>query len=323
LVRALPSRVVRALGVFVPVFFLATFATYLLGVSSGLSPAHLQLGESATPAAVARMEHEWGLDRPFLVQYVTWLGALSRGDLGLSWYNGRSIAELLSARAVVSLSAAGLALVFGVVFGFVLGTLAALWQGSWLDRAITAFTTFISVMPAFVVGIALVSVFAVTLKLLPSAGYVPVAEGFGAWLSHILLPAIALSLDTASDLARQLRAGIIAAYEENYVVGAMLRGLSGPRIFFVHVLRNGVGPALTVLGMKFPNLLGGAVVTEAVFGLSGYGKFAKESALRGDVPAVQGGLVVSVVLVVVFNVLVNTLLRRITPGARTRAAQGA
>jgi len=304
-----------ALAVFVPVFLLGTFVTYFLGFVSGLSPAHLQLGEAATPSAVARLEHEWGFDRPFIVQYVSWFGSLLKGDLGVSWYNGRSVTELLAARAVISLSVAGLALVMGVVSGVVLGTVAAVLQASWIDRAITAATTFISVLPSFVAGIALVTVFSVTLRLLPSAGYVPIEDGTWAWLSHLLLPALALSFDTTASIARQLRVGLISAYRENYVLGAMLRGFSDRRIFFVHVLPNGIAPALTVLGMKFPNLLGGAVVTEAIFGLSGYGKFASDSALRGDVPSVQGVLVVSVILVVSFNVLTNAILNRVFPSA--------
>jgi peptide/nickel transport system permease protein len=312
----LARALVRSIAAFVPVLLLGTLVTYLLGVLSGLSPAHFLLGESATPAAVARLEHEWGLDRPFLVQYLAWLRGLCSGDLGISWYNGRRVAGLLASRAVISLSVAGLALLIGIGLGFVLGTVAALRQTSWIDRAITAFTTFISVMPSFVVGIALVAIFAVELGLLPSAGYLPIADGgVWPWLRHLLLPALALSCDTVADLARQLRVGLVTALGENYVTGARLRGLGERRIFLVHILPNGLGPALTVLGMKLPHLLGGAVVTEAVFGLSGYGRFANESALRGDVPAVQGVLVVSVVLVVAFNLLVNLLLARIVPAA--------
>jgi len=312
--RSLPA-LLRPLGMFVPVLLAGTFITYLLGVMSGLSPAHLQLGEAATPEVVARIEHAWGLDRPFLVQYGDWFCALVSGDLGRSWYNGRDVAELLASRAVISLSVSGVALVTGVTFGAILGVSAALLQTTLLDRAITACLTFMSVMPAFVVGITLISVFAVTLQLLPSAGYVPIEDGVWPWLCHLILPALALSFDTTSDVARQLRVGLIAAYRENYVIGARLRGLPPWRVFFVHVLPNAIGPTLTILGMKFPNLLGGAVVTEAVFGLAGYGKFASESALRGDVPAVQGVLVVSVVLVVAFNLLVNVILNRVTPNA--------
>lgn len=305
----------RTLAVFVPVFFLGTFITFALRQLSGLSPAHLQLGESATPDKVAQLEAQWGLDQPFLTQYWTWLTSVLHGDLGLSWVDGTSISSALVGRAIVSLSIAGLALVIGVTLGFALGTLAALWQTTWVDRAITGFTTVISVMPSFVVGIALVAVFAVTLGWFPSAGYVPVSQGVTPWFEHIWLPALAISFDTIADVARQLRAGLIGAYRENYVVGAVVRGLGPRRIFFVHVLRNGVGPALTVLGMKFPNLLGGAVVTEAIFGLAGYGKYAADSAQRGDVPAVQGVLVISIVVVVVFNLLVNTALVKITPAS--------
>lgn len=305
----------RSIAIFVPVFLVATFVTFTLRALSGLSPANLQLGESATPEAIAQIERQWGLDRPFLTQYLDWFGALLTGDLGKSWYNGADISRLLVEGAVISLSAAGLALAIGVVFGFGFGVLAALRRSTWVDRMITGCMTFISVMPSFVVGIALVGVFAVGLGWFPSAGYVPVERGIGEWLAHITLPAIALSFDTVADVARQLRTGLVAAYRENYVTGARVRGLSPRRIFYRHVLRNGIGPSLAVLGLKFPNLLGGAVVTEAIFGMPGFGQFAAGSAQRGDVPAVQGVLVVSVVLVVVFNLVVNIALARVAPAS--------
>ncbi len=312
--RAVASTA-RLLAIFVPVFLLGTFLTYLLGHLSGRSPAYLQLGDAASPQAVAAIEHKWGLDRPFLVQYGDWLGSVLHGDLGTSWYNGLSVAHALGQRAAITLSAAGVALVLGIVFGFALGALAAHFHTRWPDRAITTFTTVISVLPPFIVGIGLAAVFAVGLQILPAAGYVPIQAGLGPWLSHLILPAIALSFDTAADVARQLRNGLVSAYRGNYVTGAIVRGLGPRRIFFVHVLRNGIAPALAVLGLKFPNLLGGAVIIEAIFGLSGYGVYASQAAVRGDVPAVQGVLVVSVVLVVVFNLLVNIVLNRVTPDA--------
>lgn len=302
--------------VFVSVFFFATLITFSLQRLSGLSPAHFQLGESATAESLAALNHQWGLDRPLWVQYTGWLGAIAHGDLGRSWYNGAGVTALLVSRAYVSLSIAGLALIIGVVFGTFFGVIAAKYQASPLDRAITVFTTFIGVIPPFVVGIALVAVFAVSLDLLPSAGYVPVDRGgFGQWLVHAILPAMALSLDTVADVARQLRVGLVHAARQNYVTGALVRGFTPERIFWTQVLRNGSGPALTLLGMKFPNLLGSAVVTETVFGLAGYGKFAADSASRGDVPAVQGVLVVAIVLVVIFNLGVNLLLIRLNPAS--------
>ncbi|GAB7110867.1 hypothetical protein JCM4814A_91850 [Streptomyces phaeofaciens JCM 4814] len=166
------------------------------------------------------------------------------------------------------------------------------------------------------VGIVLVAVFAVGLGLFPSAGYVPAEQGFGPWLAHITLPAIALSFDVVADVARQLRSGLVAAYRENYVTGAVVRGLSPRRIFFGHVLRNALGPTLATLGLKFPSLVGASVVTEWIFGLQGFGRFANDAAQAGDVPAVQGVLVVSIVLVVSFNLIVNLVLARVTPAAQ-------
>ncbi|MFI1023650.1 ABC transporter permease [Streptomyces olivaceus] len=306
----------RSVAVFVPVFLVATFVTFALRSLSGLSPARIQLGEEATPEAVARVEAEWGLDRPFLVQYGDWIGGVLHGQLGSSWTNGADISTLIGLGLGVSLSVATFALVIGVVAGFALGTLAALRRTTWVDRAVTGFVTVISVMPAFVVGIVLVAVLAVQLHLFPSAGYVPAEQGFGPWLAHITLPAVALSLDVVADVARQLRSSLVAAYRENYVTGAVVRGLGPRRIFFVHVLRNGLGPTLATLGLKFPSLVGASVVTEWIFGLQGFGRFANDSAQAGDVPAVQGVLVVSIALVVAFNLVVNLVLARVTPASQ-------
>ncbi|MYQ39312.1 peptide/nickel transport system permease protein [Streptomyces sp. LamerLS-316] len=318
--RHAAGRVAAALGrsvaIFVPVFLVATFVTFALRSMSGLSPARIQLGEEATPEAIRRIEAEWGLDQPFLTQYWNWFTDVLHGQLGTSWVNGADISTLIGLGLGVSLSVAVFALVIGVVVGFLLGTVAALRRTTLVDRAITGFVTVISVMPAFVVGIVLVAVLAVGLGLFPSAGYIPAEQGVGPWLAHITLPALALSFDVIADVARQLRAGLIAAYGENYVTGAVVRGLSPRRIFFAHVLRNGLGPALATMGQKFPALVGASVVTEWIFGLQGFGRFANDSAQAGDVPAVQGVLVVSIVLVVSFNLIINLVLARVMPASQ-------
>ncbi|MER6518430.1 ABC transporter permease [Streptomyces sp. NPDC001553] len=310
------AAVARSVAIFVPVFLVATFVTFSLRSMSGLSPARIQLGEEATPEAIHRVEAQWGLDQPFLVQYWDWFSGVLHGRLGTSWANGADISTLIGLGLGVSLSIATFALLIGIVAGFLLGAVAALRRTTWIDRAITGFVTLISVMPAFVVGIVLVVVLAVGLGWFPSAGYVPAEQGIGPWLAHITLPAVALSFDVIADVARQLRGGLIAAYRENYVTGALVRGLSPRRIFFGHVLRNGLGPVLATLGLKFPALVGASVVTEWIFGLQGFGRFANDAAQAGDVPAVQGVLVVSIALVVTFNLIVNLVLARVTPAAQ-------
>jgi peptide/nickel transport system permease protein len=308
--------IARSIAIFVPVFLLATFVTFTLRAVSGLSPARIQLGEEATPAAVHRIESTWGLNRPFLAQYWTWFDNVLHGNLGRSWSSGVPVSQLIGDGLTVSLSVVTLSLVIGVVFGFGFGTLAALRRTTWIDRSITAVLAVFSVMPPFVVGIVLVEVFAVGLRWFPSGGFVPFGAGAAPWLSHLLLPALALSFDTVAIVARQLRAGLIGAYQENYVTGALVRGLGPRRIFFRHVLRNGAGPALTVLGLQFPALIGGSVVTEWIFGLQGFGRFANDAAQAGDVPSVQGVLEVSIVLVVTFNLIVNVVLGKVTPAAQ-------
>jgi peptide/nickel transport system permease protein len=180
---------------------------------------------------------------------------------------------------------------------------------------VTIFSAAISTLPPFIAGVVLIDIFATALHLLPPAGYASMSEGFGAWFSHIILPAIALSFDTVADVARQLRVGLVSAKRQNYVTGAVVRGLSRRRVFWVHTVRNAVGPSVAVLGLKFPNLLGGAVVTESIFQLSGYGMFATQSAVQGDVPSVQAVLVVAVILVVIFNMFVNIILNALIPSA--------
>lgn len=315
-VTRLTVTVVRSVLVFVPVFLVATFVTFALRSLSGLSPARIQLGEQATPDAIAKIESEWGLDKPFLTQYWDWFSGVLHGQLGTSWVNGADISTLIGLGLGVSLSVASLALLIGVVGGLLLGTVAALRPTSWVDRAVTGFVTIVSVMPAFVVGIVLVATLAVGLHWFPSAGYAPLSQGVGPWLAHIALPALALSFDVVADVARQLRSGLVAAYRENYVTGAIVRGLSPRRIFLRHVLRNGIGPSLAVLGYKFPSLVGASVITEWIFGLQGLGRFANDSAQAGDVPAVQGVLVVSIALVVGFNLVVNLVLARIIPASQ-------
>ncbi|MDQ8033511.1 MAG: ABC transporter permease, partial [Bordetella sp.] len=265
--------------------------------------------------AVAQLEASWGLDRPFVVQYASWLGRVLSGDLGRSWYSDSPVAEIMVQRAPITLSVALLALAIGMAAGTLLGTLSAVRAGSWLDRVITAVLSAASTLPAFVIGIGLIAIFSVALPIFPAAGYLPLKFGWWPWLSTILLPALALSFDTAADLGRQLRASMIEAYGRNYVLGARARGYGELRIFVRHVLPNALGPAVAILGLKFPALLGGAVVTESIFNMNGYGKFAADSSLRGDVPAVQAVLVVAVGLVLVFSVLVNLVQIRLNPAS--------
>lgn len=317
--RAAARFLGSTLAIAVPVFLVATLITFLLGVVSGLDPAAGIAGDAASPETIARIRTDLGLDQPIAVQYMQWMGRLLHGDLGTSWFNGVPATELIFQRLPISLSIAGMALLVGLVFGTGLGLVAGVRHGGRLDRAITLFAAIVSSLPPFVVAFLLILVFSLWLGWLPSSGYVPFSEGPAGWLAAIGIPAVALSIDVVADLARQLRTGLVSALSENYVTGAVVRGLSRRRILFVHVLRNAAGPALTVVALRVPMLIGGAVVTEAIFNMPGMGKLAADSALRGDVPVVQGTLVVSIVLILACNLCVNVLLGVLQPAARRRS----
>lgn len=315
-VRTVLWWLARTLLVVVPVFLFSTLITFALGSASGLNPAAALAGDNATPEMIAQINAQYGLDQPFVVQYLQWIGGVLTGDLGTSWFNNTPVAELIGQRLAISASIAGFALVIGVVFGTLLGLVAAVNQGRFVDRAVTAVASFMSTLPPFVVSIGLIVVLSIWLHLLPSAGYVPPQQDFWRWLSLITMPAIALSLDTVAELARQLRTGLVSTLQENYITGAVVRGLSRRRVLFGHALRNGAGPAVAILGMKIPTLLGGAVVTETIFSMPGFGMLSADSALRGDVPVVQGTLVVAIVLVLFCNVVVNVVLGSLRPASR-------
>jgi peptide/nickel transport system permease protein len=307
---------VRLVSVPVTVFLIATFATYALGALGGANPAATVLGQDATPSSIAQLNHEFGLDKPFLVQYFDWLGHALTGNLGVSYFTSIPVATSIGQAFPVDLSLALLALSIAVLLGGGAGILAALRRGGWFDRAVSAVCSGLATVPPFLVGITLIVLFAVVFRLLPSGGYVPFTQNPGQWLRFALLPSLALSAEGAAAIARQLRTSLVGALEENYVLGAAARGLSTRRTLFRHVLRNAAGPALTVLGVQIPLLIGGAVVAEKMFSLPGVAQLALQAGSTRDVPVIQGALLVTIGVVLVSNVVINAVLYRITPQAR-------
>ncbi|MEU6764062.1 ABC transporter permease [Streptomyces sp. NPDC046853] len=318
---AAPRPLGRVLATTATVFVLASLLTFALGALSDANPAAAVLGDTATPADIARMEAEFGLDRPLYVQYFTWLGGAFTGDLGVSWFTGVPVADSIGQALPVDLSIAGLALLLAVVIGGGAGIAAALDNGGRIDRAVTLVCSALATLPPFLIGIVLIVVFAVQFGALPTGGYEPLGSGLGPWLRYAILPAFALSLDAAASIARQLRTSLVGALRENYVTGAEMRGFSARRVLFGHVLRNAAGPALTVLGVSVPVILGGAVVTEKIFNLPGIAQLSLQAAERHDIPVIQGTLLVTVAVVLAANVAVNAALAALNPAARRSATR--
>ncbi len=266
--RIAASRLGGGLAVLVPIVLISTFITYSLGALSNSNPAATILGQdAATPATVARLNHTLGLDKPLIVQYWNWLTQAAHGNLGRSYFTQIPVAQSIAQRLPVDLSIAVLAVILAALIGGSAGAIAAIRRGGWFDRGVTLACSALSTLPAFVVGIILVVLFAVTAHLLPANGYVGPSTSIPQWLAHIILPSLALSLPVSADVARQLRTSLVEVLEQNYIVGARVRGLPYRRILVRHTLRNAAGPALTILGNDFPIMLAGAVAAEAVFSL--------------------------------------------------------
>ena len=316
--RALPwlRSVLGVVVVTVTVLFLASVITFALGAMSDSNPAAAALGETATPEDIARLDHEFGLDRPLAVQYLSWVGNALTGDLGRSWFTTIPVADSIRTALPVDLSIAALALVLAILIGGGAGIGAALSNGGIFDRAVTLVCSILATLPPFVIGMALIVVFAVKLQLLPAGGYVPISVSPGEWLRFAILPALALSLDVAASIARQLRTSLVGELRENYAVGAEMRGFGRRRVLFGHVLRNAAGPTLAVIGLAIPLIIGGAVITEKLFGLPGIAQLALQAAEKGDVPVVLGTLLVTAVIVVAASLVINVLQTLLNPVAR-------
>src|SRR5580692_4692910 len=219
--RAALARIGGGLAVLVPIVFLSTFIAFCLGALSNSNPAATILGQdAATPAAVARLDKYLGLDHPLIVQYWNWLVQAVHGNLGVSYFTQIPVSQSISQRLPVDLSIAILAVILAVLIGGTAGTLAAIRRGGWFDRGVTVVCSAVSTLPAFVVGIILVVLFAVSVHAFPANGYVGPSAGTGPWLSHIFLPSLALSLQVASDIARQLRTSLVQVLDQNYITGA-------------------------------------------------------------------------------------------------------
>ncbi|SDE07559.1 peptide/nickel transport system permease protein [Nocardioides lianchengensis] len=323
--RALPF--LRSLAstalVTVTVLFLASVITFALGALSDSNPAAAALGETATQADIDRLNAEFGLDRPLVVQYFSWVGNALGGDLGRSWFTTIPVSDSIRQALPVDLSIAALALVLAILIGGGAGIGAALSNGGIFDRAVTLVCSLLGTLPPFVIGMALIVVFAVKLQALPAGGYVPITVDPLEWLRFAILPGLALSLDVAASIARQLRTSLVGSLRENYAVGAQMRGFGRSRVLFGHVLRNAAGPTLAVIGLAIPLIIGGAVMTEKLFGLPGIAQLALQSAEKGDVPVVLGTLLVTAVIVVAASLVINVLQKALDPLARQGSARRA
>lgn len=310
------SYILRRVLATLPVMaIVALFVFSLLYIAPG-DPAAVIAGDQASPADVERIRQSLGLDRPFLVQFGSWLWGILHGDLGTSIFTSLPVAALIAQRIEPTLSLMAITLVLTIVIAVPLGVVAAWKAGSWADRTIMAFAVFAFSLPVFVVGYLLAYVFALELEWFPVQGYTPLAQGFWPWLENLVLPAVALGGVYIALIARITRASMLEVLQQDYIRTACAKGLGQRSILFVHALKNAAVPIVTVIGIGIALLIGGAVVTESVFAIPGLGRLTVDAILRRDYPVIQGIVLMFSFLYTLVNLVVDLTYTLIDPRIR-------
>lgn len=311
MLRLIAHRLLLAL----PLLFAVSALTFVLTALAPGDAASALLGESATPAKIAALQRQLGLDHPIYVQYWDWLEHAVRGDLGDSIVTNQSVTSALTARLPVTLSLAFGATILSALLGVSLGVFSGI-KGGALGGATDVLAMLGFAIPGFWLGLVLVSVLAVNAGLLPATGFVPFSESPADWLRSLILPWFTLALVGVTGIARQTRAAMREVMGRDFIMALRADGVAESRIIFDHGLRNAAIPVVTMVGTFFVAMLGGTVLVESVFAMNGLGSLAVSSAQNGDLTMLQGIAVVYAVIVVVVNILIDIAYGALNPKAR-------
>jgi peptide/nickel transport system permease protein len=307
------AYVARRILAAIPVMVLVATAAFLLLRLTPGDPTDILLGPDATPERAAELRRDLGLDQPLPVQWALWFGHVLRGDLGESIFLRRPVTQAIWERAEPTIMLTLLSLAVAVTLGLSLGIVAAIRQGSWADIGAMLVSLAGLSMPTFWIGLNLILLFAVILGVLPVAGYQPLSAGLWQNLRYLILPAITLGFYDAALLARMTRSMMLGVLKENYVRTARSIGVPERRVVLCHALRNALIPLLTIVGLIFAGLMGGALVTETVFNIPGVGRLLIQAVLRRDYQLVQGIVLVIAAAYVLINLMVDILYGVLDP----------
>ncbi len=317
--RFLLRRIV--LGLFV--LWMVTIVVFLIFfVGPGRAQvARTLAGREATPQTVALVSHRLLLDRPLIVQYGHFVWLLLHGNLGYDYYHGQSVDSILKAAFPVTLSLVAGAAILWVIIGVLSGVLSAVRSRSIMDRTFTGLALLFYSMPTFVLGFLLLLIFYYEfsihgLKWFPGSGYTPFATNPFEWFRGLVLPWITLALVSAAVYTRLTRGAMLDVMGEDYIRTARAKGLSERRVIFRHALRAALTPVVTQFGIDVGVLLGGAIITEQVFGLPGLGYTAVQAIVESDLPVIIGVVLVAATAVVVANIVVDAFYAVLDPRVR-------
>ncbi len=294
----------------VPVFLGATFLIYAMVFLTPGDPVLALAGDKAAdPAVLDSIREQYPLDKPFIVQYLMYLGGIFQGDLGLT-FSGREVTTVLAEAFPITVRLAVMALVIETVFGVGFGVVAGLKKGGWFDSTLLVVSLVIIAVPVFVLGFVGQFLFGI------QWGIVPPTVGSHGSFTRLLLPAFVLGLVSFAYVLRLTRSEVAQNLRADYVRTASARGLSRPRVIAAHVLRNSLIPVVTFIGADFAALLGGAIVTEGIFNIHGVGGLLFEAVKLGESPTVVSVVTVLVIIFVLSNLIIDLLYALLDPRIR-------
>ncbi|MCB1535554.1 MAG: ABC transporter permease [Rhodoblastus sp.] len=308
--------ILRRLVSTIPVMFIVALIVFLMLRLTPSDPAAIIAGDNANAQQVEMIRQQLGLDKPLLVQLWVWLSSLLHGNLGESFFFKKSVTSLIADRIEPTLALATFTLVIAVAIAVPLGIFAAMRRGSLLDRIVMGFSVMGFSVPAFVIGYALIYVFAIKLQWLPVQGYSRIANGFEPWVRSLILPSLTLAVIYVALLARMTRTSLLEVLGEDYIRTAYSRGLTPLQVLVRHALPNAAVPIITVVGLGVALLIGGVVVTESVFAIPGIGRLTVDAVLARDYPTIQAIILLFSFVYVMINLIIDVSYTLLDPRIR-------
>lgn len=307
------SYIVKRILSLIPVLFIVSIITFLIVYLTPGGPATAILGLEASPEQINQMNAQLGFDRPFLVQYVDWLGGIIRGNWGESYFLRQSVISAIGEYFGPTLSLAIVAQIFAVIIAMPLGILAAYKRGTAIDVAAVSVSLLGSALPGFLLSMFLMLAFSVYNQWFPVAGYVGISAGIGEFLKYLFLPALSLGIVQAAYLTRMIRSSLLDVLNKSFIQTARAKGLKEKRVILSYGLKNAAPIILTAIGQSFGSLITGTIVTETLFNIPGLGMLTMSAINRRDVFVIQGVVLFVTLLYVLVNLLVDVLYGFVDP----------
>jgi peptide/nickel transport system permease protein len=305
----------RILAVIPVMTIVAVFVFLLLRLTPG-DPAAILAGDAATPAQLERIRERLGLADPLHVQFVTWMGQVLRGDLGVSLISNVEVTTMIGQRIWPTINLAVMTIVISVLLAVPMGVIAAWRHRSWIDYAVMTFSVLGFSVPVFVIGYIFIQIFAIELRWVPVQGYVAPSQDPVGFFQRAILPALTLSTIYVALIARMTRASMLEVLGEDYIRTARAKGVRENVVLFRHALRNAAVPIMTIIGTGFALLISGVVVTESVFNIPGIGRLTVDAILARDYPVIQAMILLTAGIYVFVNLVIDISYTLIDPRIR-------